>query len=184
MSATSDLITIRRPTAVPPPANQAPAFTLDASLAGKTIGLRTDMAWRSWQLIAEEWARFLERDGATTLPVETMSQVGKGGHEDRTRIDTWSEKVDGGFVGLGTCGSCTSFTIHDSVTLEQHEKPAVAVVCSEFESHARNMARFLGHGDLKVLVMPYPLEARPDDELRQIALEYYPQALALLGVQS
>ena len=45
-------------------------------------------------------------------------------------------------------------------------------------------SRFLGHGDLKVLVMPYPLEARPDDELRAIALEYYPKALELLGVRA
>jgi hypothetical protein len=46
------------------------------------------------------------------------------------------------------------------------------------------MARFIGHSNLKVLVLPYPLEARPEDELLQIADEYYPQALALLGVQA
>jgi hypothetical protein len=55
-------------------------------------------------------------------------------------------------------------------------------VTSEFETHARNMASFLGHGNLKVLVLPYPLEARPDDELMSIAAEYFPQALELLGV--
>ena len=44
------------------------------------------------------------------------------------------------------------------------------------------MARFLGHGDLKVLVLPYPLEARPDDELRQIAADFYGAAMDLLGV--
>jgi hypothetical protein len=57
----------------------------------------------------------------------------------------------------------------------------VVVVTSEFETHARNMASLLGHADLAVLVMPYPLEARPDDELRAIAAEYWPQALELLG---
>jgi hypothetical protein len=45
------------------------------------------------------------------------------------------------------------------------------------------MASFLGHGALEVLVLPYPLEARPDDELRAIAAEHYPKALALLGVE-
>ena len=48
--------------------------------------------------------------------------------------------------------------------------------------HGHNMATHLGHGDLKVLVLPYPLEARPEDELRAIADEYYPQVLELLGV--
>ena len=53
----------------------------------------------------------------------------------------------------------------------------------EFATHGRNMAGHLGHGDLAVLVLPYPLEARPEHELRAIAAEYYPHALELLGVQ-
>jgi len=31
-------------------------------------------------------------------------------------------------------------------------------------------------------VLPYPLEARPEAELRAIADEFYPRALELLGV--
>jgi hypothetical protein len=45
------------------------------------------------------------------------------------------------------------------------------------------MATHLGHGDLAVLVLPYPLEARPESELRAIAEEYYPRALDLLGAR-
>jgi hypothetical protein len=58
----------------------------------------------------------------------------------------------------------------------------VAVVCEEFLVHGQNVATHLGHRDLKILVLPYPLEARPDDELRAIADEYYPKMLELLGV--
>ena len=36
--------------------------------------------------------------------------------------------------------------------------------------------------DLKILELPYPLEARPEHELREIADSFYPQVLALLGV--
>ena len=53
---------------------------------------------------------------------------------------------------------------------------------AEFETHAHNMATYLGHPDLKVLVLPYPLEARPAEELREIAVEYYPRFLELLQV--
>jgi hypothetical protein len=176
-------ITIRRPTAARPDREQAPAFTVDGPVEGARVGLRTDMAWRSWQLIASDWAKRLHEQGATTVALETQAQVGDGGTQDRVNVAAWSDEVDFGIVGLGTCGSCTSFSVHDAVTLEQHGKPSIVVVCSEFETHARNMARFLGHGDLKVLVMPYPLEARPDDELLKIADEYYPQALDLLGVR-
>jgi len=176
-------ITIRRPTAPPPERRAAPAYTLDAPVAGRRIGLRTDGAWRSWVLIAGEWEKRLRDEGAGVVCVETNAQVGDPGRADRRNIATWSDEIDAGLVGLGTCGSCTSFTVHDAVTLESHGKPAVAVVTAEFEMHARNMARFLGHGDLKVLVLPYPLEARPDDELRAIAAEYYPAAMALLGAK-
>ncbi len=176
-------VTIRRPTAPPPERSVAPAYTLDGSLGGLRIGLRTDGAWRSWVLIAGEWEKRLRDEGADVTCVETNAQVGDGGRTDRRNIDEWSEQIDAGLVGLGTCGSCTSFTVHDAVTLESHAKPSVAVVTEEFETHARNMATFLGHGDLKVLVLPYPLEARPDDELRKIAAEYYPQAMELLGVK-
>jgi len=86
-------------------------------------------------------------------------------------------------VGLGTCGSCTSFAIADAVAIEQRNRPVVAVVTEEFATHGRNMATHLGHADLAVLVLPYPLEARAEDELRAIAAEYYPRALELLGVR-
>ena len=67
------------------------------------------------------------------------------------------------------------------MTVEDHDKPVVAIVCEEFIVHGRNVATHLGHGELKILVLPYPLEALPADELRAIAEAYYPQVLALLG---
>lgn len=177
-------VAIRLPMARPAEGGGAPAFTLDGPIREKRVGLRTDLAWRSWMLIAGRWDEFLRRDGASTLAIQTAAQIGREGADDRATVDSWSDEVDCGIVGLGTCGSCTSFSVHDAVTLEQHRKPSVVVVCSEFETHARNMARFLGHPDLKVLVLPYPLEARPDEEVLQIADQYYPQALDLLGVRA
>jgi hypothetical protein len=182
--ATSDpaTITIRMPVAPVTDVAGAPAFVLDGPLSGRTIGLRSDLAWRSWQFIARLWAESLRGAGAEPVEIMTAAQVGKEGTQDRENIDAWSDQIDAGIVGLGTCGSCTSFSVHDAVTLESHRKPSIVVVASEFETHARNMARFLGHPDLKVLVLPYPLEARPEAELRTIADDYYPQALSLLGV--
>jgi hypothetical protein len=177
-------ITIRLPTATPREAAGAPAFALDGPIERARVGLRTDLAWRSWTQIAGHWSEFLRRDRAEPVPIETHAQVGKEGATDRENIDAWADSIACGIVGLGTCGSCTSFTVQDSVAVEQHRKPVIAVVTSEFETHARNMARFLGHPDLKVLVLPYPLEARPDAELRRIAEDYYPRALDLLGARS
>ena len=108
-------IAIRLPTTRPPDTEGAPAFTVDAPMAGKVVGLRTDLAWRSWKLIASKWAENIHAAGATTLEIETGAQVGKEGHDDRATVNEWSEKVDFGIVGLGTCGSCTSFSVYDAV---------------------------------------------------------------------
>ena len=66
--------------------------------------------------------------------------------------------------------------------IETSSRRQIAVVCEEFTVHAHNVARHVGHSGMHVLVLPYPLEARPAKELRQIAQEYYPKVLELLGV--
>jgi hypothetical protein len=177
-------IWVRRPTAEPAGEVSAPTFTLDRPVEGLTIGVRADRAWRSWQLISTIWAERLQREGAATIEVETGAQMGQPGAEDRKEIEELASTTDAAIVGLGTCGSCTTFTIKDAVVVEEHEKPVVAIVCEEFLVHGRNVATHLGHRDLKILVLPYPLEARPEAELRAIADEYYPQMLELLGVSA
>ena len=177
-------IWVRKPTAKPAGEVSAPTFTLDRPVAGLTIGIRADRAWRSWQLISGIWAGYLRRDGAETIEVETGAQMGRPGSDDRKQIEELANITDCAIVGLGTCGSCTTFTIKDAVAVEDHAKPAVAIVCEEFTVHGRNVATHLGHGALKILVLPYPLEARPEEELRAIADEFYPQVLALLGATS
>lgn len=174
-------IRVRRPTAKPAGDVSAPAFTLGRPVSGLTIGIRADRAWRSWQLISGIWAERLQRDGAATIAVETGAQMGRPGADDRKEIEELAGVADAAIVGLGTCGSCTTFTIKDAVTFANHSKPVVAIVCEEFVVHGRNVATHLGHGDLKILVLPYPLEARPEAELRAIADEFYPAVLDLLG---
>src|SRR6478735_3965322 len=152
----TDTILVRRPTAAPAGEVRAPVFDLDRPIRGAHVGIRTDGAWRSWRLIAQVWDEYLRRDGASTTLVETGGMVGQTGANDRKHIDDLASTVECAIVGLGT---------------------------EEFEVHGHNVATHLGHGDLKVLVLPYPLEARPEAELRAIADEYYPQVLAALGAR-
>src|SRR6476659_2417305 len=175
---------IRTPTAPPAVETAAPTFRVGAPLRGLRAGIRTDAAWRSSRLLAADWEQRLRADGvADVTTVETHAQVADTGAADRSHIADLAAAVDFAIVGLRTCGSCTSFAIADAVAIEQRERPVIAVVTEEFATHGHNMAKHLGHGDLSVLVLPYPLEARPDDELLEISAEYYPQALKLLGVR-
>ncbi|HLG91566.1 MAG TPA: hypothetical protein VKY15_01125 [Acidimicrobiales bacterium] len=61
-------------------------------------------------------------------------------------------------------------------------KAAVAVVTSEFEALAHTMAANAGRPGLRVLVLPYPLDSRPEEEVRQIARAHYRPLLRTLGV--
>ncbi len=63
-------------------------------------------------------------------------------------------------------------------------KAAVAVVTEEFESLAHTMAANAGRSGLRVFVLPYPLESRPEEEVRSIARERYRSLLRTLGVPS
>ena len=69
------------------------------------------------------------------------------------------------------------------MAVERLSKPAVVVVTEEFETFAHRMAAHAGHPSLRVVVLPYPLEGRPDDEVRRIAADAYPTLLQTLGVR-
>ena len=68
-----------------------------------------------------------------------------------------------------------------TVDIEERGKPAVAIVTGSFEDLAYRMADHNRHPNLNVLVLPYPLEERPAEEVRQVAQEFYPKLLAMLG---
>lgn len=171
---------IRLPTAPPAPAVAAPSFVVDGPLAGLRVGLRHEGSWRSWMLITDVWQKLLAGDAAEPVMLQTGERVGGEGEVTRQAVEQWVGQIDCAVSGLGTCGSCTSWSVADAVSVEDGGKPAVVAVTAEFEIHARNMAAYLGHGDLKVVVLPYPLEARPEEELRRIAEEFYPRFLDLI----
>ena len=73
--------------------------------------------------------------------------------------------------------------MRDAVLVEKHKKPVVACVTEEFRVHGQNIARMEGHSDLKQLILPYPLEGRPEKDLVEIANTFYPKFLDMIGVK-
>ena len=174
-------IRIRLPFAPTLPTLPAPTYKLDGRLAGLTVGLRHSRAWRSWLFIVDQWADRLRAGGARPELLEVGERVGDEGSSTRSGVEGWVASVDCAISGLGNCGSCTSWAVADAVAVERAGKPSVAAVTGEFEHHARVMSSFLGHGDLKLLVLPYPLEGLKEDQLSEVAEDYYPRFLAALG---
>jgi hypothetical protein len=68
-----------------------------------------------------------------------------------------------------------------SARLLEKGLPAVAVVTASFEDLAYRMRDHNGHPELKVLVLPYPLEDRSDGYVREVARGHFQLLLALLG---
>ena len=68
-----------------------------------------------------------------------------------------------------------------TVELEKRGLPAVAIVTESFADLARQMADHNQRPGLNVLVLPYPLDDLPEEEIRDVAREYYPRLLKMLG---
>ena len=65
----------------------------------------------------------------------------------------------------------------------QEGKAAVAVVTQEFEALAHTMAANAGRSGLRVHVLPYPLDTRPEKEVREIARQHFRPLLRTLGLR-
>ena len=52
---------------------------------------------------------------------------------------------------------------------------------AEFVTIGERIASLKGHADLRQLVLPYPLEGLPADQLVDIARRFYPEVLAMIG---
>jgi hypothetical protein len=61
-------------------------------------------------------------------------------------------------------------------------KAAVAVVTQEFEALAHTMAANAGRSGLRVVVLPYPLETRPEEEVRSVARDHWRPFLRSVGL--
>jgi len=72
--------------------------------------------------------------------------------------------------------------VHDAVAALSEGKAAVAVVTQEFEALAHTMAANAGRPGLRVLVLPYPLEIRPEEEVREIARQHWRPFLRSIGL--
>ena len=74
--------------------------------------------------------------------------------------------------------------MHDTAVVAGQDKTAVAVVTEEFEVLAHTMATNAGRPGLRVLVLPYPLETLPEEQVREIARDHWPMVLQTLGAQT
>ena len=93
-------VVILDPTASPPEVDPDPGPDA-GSLAGRTVGIRYDKAWRSFEWVIDEWTRLLDADGARVHQWCAGNRVGEGGERTRTELEAFVSGVDIAVVGLG-----------------------------------------------------------------------------------
>ena len=139
-------------------------------IKGKVVGLRRDNFWVSWDYVTDEWAKLLERDGAQS--VIWRAPIGKGDKEAALggeEYEKFLEQIDVAVIGLCNCGSCTMWAVHDTAGALQRDIPTVTVCTEHFEPGVRMLASHRGYANLRLKLLPYPLEGRSELEVREIA---------------
>jgi hypothetical protein len=76
-------------------------WSLDRSLDGVVVGLRTDHSWRSYFAVIDVWETMLRRDGAIVRVLWAGDRAGPQGEQTRADVEEWSRLVECGVVGLG-----------------------------------------------------------------------------------
>jgi hypothetical protein len=158
-----------------------PGATLD-SLAGKMVGIRVDILWRSWDWVSEEWAEELTKAGATVKFWRPAGRSGQDGERALVDMKAFWRSVDVAVVGLANCGSCTGWTIHDALAAVDAGLPTVAIATRHFEDLAHALAMRGGRSGLRVQVLPYPLDILPKEQVYDIARDHYRPLLRTLGM--
>lgn len=176
-----DRITVLDPTAEIGAGNLDPGP--DAGpLGGRAVGFRVDVLWQSWDWVVDEWTDALEQAGVTVRSWRRVQGLsGADGAEADEAYARFLTGVDVAIVGLGNCGSCTSWTIKDAVDAATSGLPTVAVVTEQFAGLADTLATRYGRAGLRVHVLPFPLQTRPEDEVRTIARDALPTLLSRIG---
>jgi hypothetical protein len=151
------------------------------NLAGKRIGFRVDQIWRCWDWISEDWADELRAAGAEVSFWRSCGRSGAEGERMAEELTAWLKTIDVAIVGLANCGSCTGWTVRDSLTAAATGIPTLAVATQNFEDFAHEIAARGGRSGLRVHVLPYPLNECEIDAVRTVAADHFEAMLATLG---
>lgn len=95
-------------------------------------------------------------------------------------LDALVKESDFAVTGIGDCGSCSTNSVHDGISIEKMGIPAVAVCTEAFLPGLDALCRMRGMPSYKFAVVPHPLGVLFDDELRGRAELAAPQVIQIV----
>jgi len=154
------------------------------SLEGKTIGIRVDEIWRCWDWITELWEKEFRAQGADVKYWRcSQGRTGEEGARIAASLDEFLGSIDIALVGLANCGSCTGWTIRDSITAASKALPTTAVCTENFVELSQALSRRGGRSGLRLHILPYPLNECEREEVEAVARDHIDGIMETMGVQ-
>lgn len=185
VAARPGTVVVLDPTGVAPDGGPVDPGPDAGPLRGKTIAIRHDVLWQSFDWTVDEWTRSLEAEGATVLTWRRVQGlVGPDYVRAQADYEAMLDAADVAIAGLANCGSCTSWTVRDALSAAERGVPTVAVATAFFEPLARLLAADGGRAGLRLLELPYPYDTMPEDEVRAHARDAFPRLLDVLGARA
>jgi hypothetical protein len=151
------------PEKAPPAGQLAPRL---ATLDGKTIGFISNGKEGTKGFFAHLDRLLREEHGVAKVVMRTKSNYSAPADAHIVaEIRNWDAVIS----GIGDCGSCSSCSLHDSVTAERLNIPAFSVMTERFASAAELMSRVLGMPDYRFAKIGHPVSSATDKGLEAMA---------------
>jgi hypothetical protein len=80
-----------------------------------------------------------------------------------------AERADLVLAGVGDCGSCSSSSLHDAVTMERHGVPSAVIITEPFQGLVTQFATTYGAAGYPLTVIPHPIARADETKLRVAA---------------
>lgn len=132
------------------------------TLASRTIGI-VNNSWHCMDVVTEELRKALYADYAVGEVVEV--KISAAQTLPAPELERLAGTCDAVVVGIGTCGSCSRWVLHDAMELERHKVPTVSLFTKVFEQLARTVRDHEGFPGLRLAILPHPLNPLPDDQI-------------------
>ncbi len=148
-----------------------------ASLDDAVIGLVSN-SWVSLDIVYEEVRAALLARSSRTRFVDAAQL--KSRKLEPAIEDDLATRCSAVINGLGNCGGCTTLTTLASVDLERRGIPTVTLVTETFRDLALLAADAAGLPNVRLIVLPFPFETLPRDEILKWAGKTIPLIVGAL----
>lgn len=84
-------------------------------------------------------------------------------------------------LGLGDCGSCSSWVILDAIRLEKLGVPTISICSTSFSEFSHELAKAHGAEDLNIVTVQHPIAGTKTSEIHNKTRKIMPLIKELLG---